>query len=85
MITKKKLKKKIDRLEDRIRSLMEESLSHMERKALLEIRERELSKQIEEMRKRHENLLDQSKQKYAALLERHIRLLEDIECHRREQ
>lgn len=73
-MTKKKLKKKIDELEDRIRFLVTESLSHMERKMLLEIRERELSKQLE-----------QSKQKYAVLLERHIRLLEDIEGHRSEQ
>lgn len=85
MMTKKKLKKKIDELEDRIRSLVAESSSHMERKMLLEIRERELSKQIEEMRKRYENLLEQSKQKYADLLERYIILLEDIEGHRRKK
>lgn len=84
-MTKKKLKEKIDELQDRIRSLMAESLTYRERNMLLEIRERELSKQIAEMRERYENLLEQSKQKYAALLERHIRLLENIECHRREQ
>lgn len=84
-MSKKKLKEKIDELQDRIRSLSVKEMSYKEVNMLLEIRERELSKQIAEMRERCENLLEQSKQKYAALLERHIRLLENIECHRREQ
>lgn len=79
-MTKMKLKKEIDELQDMILSLRAEALSYKEGNMLLEIRERELSKQIEKMRERYENLLEQSKQKYAALLERHIRLLENTEC-----
>lgn len=78
-------KKQIDELQNRIDSLRVEVMAYKERCMHLERRERELIKQIEETRERLDNLLGQSKQKYADLLERHIRLLENIECHRREQ